>query len=121
LKPKPNRTRRHKNVTKRFRYLQDKKPLRAFIKPIAATADKPRQRFLHQIIKAILLSGSQVINELAFFVHDKCTERFNTLKRQLNHLVSLHGELSAIIEAYHRSIWTLLVLTNRKPGVLTIG
>jgi hypothetical protein len=80
-----------------------------FIKPITATTDKPRQRFLHQIIKAILLSGSLVINELAFFVHDKCSDRFYTLKRLLNHLVSPNGELSAIIEAYYRKISRLIL------------
>jgi len=50
--------------------------LNEFIRPITAVTDKPRQRFVHQIIKVILLSGSLVVTELAFFIHDKCSDRF---------------------------------------------
>jgi hypothetical protein len=62
--------------------------LNEFIRPITAVADKPRQRFLCQTLKAILLSGSLVVSELAFFIHDKCSYRSYTLKHLLNHLTS---------------------------------
>lgn len=78
--------------------------LNQFMAPIIADADKPRQKFLRQTLKAILLSGSLVVTELAFFIHDKCSDRFYTLKRLLNHLISPRGELSEIVSAYHRMI-----------------
>jgi len=78
--------------------------LNEFIRPITTVADKPRQRFLRQTLKAILLSGSLVVTELAFFIHDKCSDRFYTLKRLLNHLTSTRGDLTPVVTAYHQTI-----------------
>ncbi len=58
-----------------------------FISPIIQKADKPRKKFLRQVVAAILLSGSLVVTELAHWIHDDCSDIFYRLKRLLNHLV----------------------------------
>ena len=42
--------------------------LREFISPIAQKADKPRKKFLHQAVGAILLSGSLVVTEFGRWI-----------------------------------------------------
>lgn len=47
-----------------------------FLWPILAKVDKPRQRFLRQSIRGILLSGSLIVTELCHWIHDGCSDSF---------------------------------------------
>jgi hypothetical protein len=76
--------------------------LSEFIRPISEKVDRPRKKFLSQIIGAILLSGSLVITEIAHWIRDDCSDRFYQLKRLLNHLVSSEGDLSQAVCSYRR-------------------
>jgi hypothetical protein len=76
--------------------------LSEFIKPISQQLDRPRKKFLRQTIGAILLSGSLIVTEMARWVRDECSDRFYRLKRLLNHLVSLEGDLSQAVDSYRR-------------------
>lgn len=73
-----------------------------FIQPMTEQLDRPRKKFLRQVIGAILLSGSLVVTEIARWVRDGCSDRFYQLKRLLNHLVSLEGDLSEAICSYRQ-------------------
>jgi hypothetical protein len=73
-----------------------------FIKPISQQLDRPRKKFLRQVIGAILLSGTLVVTEMARWIRDECSDRFYQLKRLLNHLVSLEGDLSQAVCSYRR-------------------
>jgi hypothetical protein len=48
-------------LRKDFILCKTRKLLNEFMAPITAEADKPRRKFLHQAIGAILLSGSLVV------------------------------------------------------------
>ena len=50
--------------------------LNEFMYPIMAEADKPRRKFLHQALGAILLSGSLIVSEFARWIHDDCSDIF---------------------------------------------
>ena len=78
--------------------------LNEFIEPIAQKADKPRKKFLHQAIGAILLSGSLVVTEFGRWIHDDCSDIFYRLKRLLNHLISPRGDLTLVVNAYRKSV-----------------
>ncbi len=78
--------------------------LNEFMAPITAKADKPRKKFLRQAVGAILLSGSLIVTELSHWIHDDCSDVFYRLKRLLNHLVSPHGDLTAVVKAYRQAI-----------------
>jgi hypothetical protein len=78
--------------------------LHEFMAPIIAEVDKPRQKFLPQAIRGILLSGSLVVTEFARWVHDDCSDPYYRLKRLLNHLVSPRGHLDKAINAYRRHV-----------------
>ncbi len=78
--------------------------LNEFITPITAKADKPRRKFLRQAVGAILLSGSLIVTEFARWIHDDCSDIFYRLKRLLNHLVSPHANLTAVVKAYRQAI-----------------
>jgi hypothetical protein len=93
-----------KMLRKDFSLCKTRNLLNEFIRPITAVVDKPRQKFLRQILKAILLSGSSVVTELALFIHNKCSDRFYTLKRLLNHLTSTRADLALVVTAYHQTI-----------------
>lgn len=71
-----------------------------FIGPITEPLDRPRKKFLRQIIGAILLSGSLVVTEIARWIRDDCSDRFYQMKRLLNHLISSEGSLSGAIDSY---------------------
>jgi hypothetical protein len=90
-----------KMLRKDFIISKTRKHLAEFIGPIAESADKPRQRFLRQSLGAILLTGSLVVMEFSRFIHDDCSDIFYRVKRLLNHLVSVHGDLKGVVEAYH--------------------
>jgi hypothetical protein len=75
-----------------------------FIQPITEHLDRPRKKFLRQVIGAILLSGSLVVTEIARWIRDDCSDRFYQLKRLLNHLVSLEGNLSEAICSYRQFV-----------------
>lgn len=75
-----------------------------FINPIAAVTDKPRQKFLRQVLGAILISGSLVVMEFSRLIHDNCSDLFYRVKRLLNHLVSPGGDLSQAVQAYREQM-----------------
>jgi len=77
--------------------------LNEFMAPIIAKADKPRRKFLNQTVGAILLSGSLIVTEFARWIHDDCSDIFYRLKRLLNHLVSQHGDLTAVVNSYRQT------------------
>jgi hypothetical protein len=79
-----------------------------YIKPIINKTDKPRKKFLHQAIGAILLSGSLIVTEFSRFIHDDCSDIFYRVKRLLNHLVSPRGDLTDAVLAYRESIATYI-------------
>ena len=78
--------------------------LNEFIGPIAKKTDKPRQKFLHQALGAILLSGSLVVTEFGQWIHDDCSDIFYRVKRLLNHLISPRGDLTKAVQAYRKSV-----------------
>ena len=78
--------------------------LKEFIEPIVQKADKPRKKFIRQAVGAILLAGSLVVTEFARWIHDDCSDRFHTVKRLLNHLVSSRGDLAGVVEGYRTSV-----------------
>lgn len=78
--------------------------LTEFMAPITAKADKPRQRFLHQAVGAILISSSLIVTELTHWINDDCSDMFYRLKRLLNHLVGPHGRLTAVVQAYRKTV-----------------
>jgi hypothetical protein len=78
--------------------------LHQFMAPIIAEVDKPRQKFLPQAVRGILLSGSLVVTEFARWIHDDCSDPYYRLKRLLNHLVSPRGRLDQAINAYRRHV-----------------
>ncbi len=87
---------------KNFVICKTRNKLCEFIQPITEPLDKPRKKFLRQVIGAILLSGSLVVTEIAHWVRDDCTDRFYQMKRLLNHLVSLEGDLSGAVGSYRQ-------------------
>jgi hypothetical protein len=105
-----------KMVRKDFIISKTRTYLRDFVDPVAEPADKPRRRFLRQILGAILFSGSLVVTELSHCIRDKCTDSYYTIKRLLNHMVSARGDLTAVVGAYRTQMnryiepETLLVL-----------
>ena len=78
--------------------------LNEFINPIAENTDKPRQKFLHQSVGAILLSGSLVVTDFGHWIHDDCSDIFYRVKRLLNHLTSPRGDLTEAVLAYRKSV-----------------
>ena len=87
-----------------------------FLAPLVEQVDKPRKRFLQQVIRGILFSGSLVVMEFCRWVHDDCSDPFYQLKRLLNHLVSPRGDLGPAVHSYRQAysafIWpdTALIL-----------
>ena len=77
--------------------------LNEFMVPIIAKADKPRRKFLRQTVGAILLSGSLIVTEFAYWIHDDCSDIFYRLKRLLNHLISSHGDLTVMVNSYRQT------------------
>ena len=80
--------------------------LSEFLTPILDVADRPRKRFLRQIVAAIVLSGSLVVTEMAGWINDRCTDRFHRVKRLLHHLVCPRGKMDAMVEAYRHYMAT---------------
>jgi hypothetical protein len=74
-----------------------------FLAPMAEPVDKPRKRFLHQVIRGILFSGSLVVMDLCRWVRDDCSDRFYQVKRLLNHLVSSRADLTAAVSGYRQA------------------
>jgi hypothetical protein len=89
-------------LDKDFLICKTRTELCEFIRPMSAQVDRPRKKFLRQVIGAILLSGSLVVTEIARWIRDDCSDRFYQLKRLLNHLVSIEGDLSEAIGSYRR-------------------
>jgi hypothetical protein len=77
--------------------------LAEFMVPITAKIDKPRRKFLHQAVGAILLPGSLIVTEFRRRAHDDCSDIFHRLKRLLNHLASPRGGLIGTNEKLRRS------------------
>lgn len=75
-----------------------------FLTPMQAQVDKPRQRFLTQAVRGILLSGTLVVMELCRWIRDECSDRFYQDKRLLNHLTSPRGDLKKATSAYRQSV-----------------
>ena len=99
-----NKTRKQKMLRKDFVLCKTRNLLNEFMAPITAKADKPRRKFLRQVVGAILLSGSLIVTEFGRWIHDECSDIFYRLKRLLNHLVSPHSDLSAVVKAYRQTI-----------------
>ncbi|UCG46261.1 MAG: transposase [Phycisphaerales bacterium] len=78
--------------------------LHEFVGPIVEDADKPRKKFIRQAVGAILLAGSLIVTEFARWIRDDCSDRFYTVKRLLNHLVSARGDLTGVVQAYRTSV-----------------
>ena len=75
-----------------------------FLGPMQDQLDKPRKRFLRQIIRGILFSGTLVVMELCRWIKDDCSDRFYQDKRLLNHLVSPQGNLQKAAVAYRQQM-----------------
>jgi len=75
-----------------------------FINPIVGKADKHRKKILRQANGAILLSGSLIVTEFARWIHDDCSDIFYRIKRLLNRLGSLNGDLTCVVEAYRKFV-----------------
>ena len=73
-------------LDKDFVICKTRTELSEFIQPMTEQLDRPRKKFLRQVIGAILLSGSLVVTEIARWLKDGCTDRFYQLKRLFNHL-----------------------------------
>jgi hypothetical protein len=80
--------------------------LKEFLTPMLETVDKPRQRFLQQVLRGILFSGSLVVTDLCGWMRDACSDRFYRVKRLLNHLVSPEGDLTAAVGRYRQTVST---------------
>jgi hypothetical protein len=91
-----------KMLRKDFIICKARNKLSEFIQTISEQLDKPRKKFLRQVIGAILLSGSLVVTEMARWIRDECSDRFYQLKRLLNHLVSSEGDLSQAVNSYRQ-------------------
>lgn len=74
-----------------------------FLAPMLQDVDKPRKRFLQQVIRGILFCGSLVVTEVCRWVRDDCSDRFYQVKRLLNHLVSPEADLTAAVRSYRRA------------------
>lgn len=75
-----------------------------YLWPMQAKVDKPRQRFLRQSTRGILLSGSLVVTELCHWIRDGCSDSFYRDKRLLNHLVSPRAHLDEAVIAYRQAM-----------------
>lgn len=75
-----------------------------FLTPMQDQLDKPRKRFLDQVIRGILFSGTLVVMELCRWVRDGCSDRFYQDKRLLNHLTSPQGNLNQAVAAYRQQM-----------------
>jgi len=89
-------------LDKDFLIYKTRTELSEFIQPMTEQLDRPRKKFLRQVIGAILLSGSLVVTEIARWIRDDCSDRFYQVKRLLNHLVSFEGDLSEAIGSYRQ-------------------
>jgi len=74
-----------------------------FLAPMLEEVDRPRQRFLPQVIRGILFSGSLTMMDIARWVRDDCSDLFHRDKRLLNHLVSPEGDLTAAVSRYRQA------------------
>jgi hypothetical protein len=91
-------------IRKDFIISKTRNYLTKFIDPIAIATDKPRRKFLRQVLGAILLSGSLVVMEFSRLIHDDCSDIFYRLKRLLNHLTSPRADLSKVVRAYREQM-----------------
>ncbi len=91
-------------IRKDFIISKTRNYLTKFIDPIAIATDKPRQKFLRQVLGAILLSGSLVVMEFSRLIHDDCSDIFYRLKRLLSHLKSPRADLSKVVRAYREQM-----------------
>ncbi len=89
-------------LDKDFIICKTRTELSEFIQPMTEQLDRPRKKFLRQVIGAILLSGSLVVTEITHWIRDDCSDCFYQLKRLLNHLVSFKGDLSEAVSSYRR-------------------
>jgi len=55
--------------------------LSEFIRLISQHLDRPRKKFLRQVVGAILLSGTLIVTEMTRWIRDECSDRFYRLKR----------------------------------------
>lgn len=92
-----------KKIRKDLLIHKTRKSLGQFLAPMLEAVDKPRRRFLPQVTRGILFSGSLVITEVCRWVRDDCSDRFHQAKRRLNHLVSPEGDLTAAVGRYRQA------------------
>ena len=62
-------------LRKDFILCKTKKLLSKFMSPIISQIDRPRQKFLHQTVEAILLCGSLVVSEFARWIGQHCSRK----------------------------------------------
>jgi hypothetical protein len=74
-----------------------------FLHPMLREVDRPRKRFLPQVIRGILFSGSLTMMDIARWVRDDCSDLFHRDKRLLNHLVGPEGDLTAAVGRYRQA------------------
>lgn len=75
-----------------------------FLWPMLDKVDKPRQRFLRQSVRGVLLSGSLVVTELCHWICDGCSDVFYRDKRLLQHLISPRAHLNEAVIAYRQAM-----------------
>jgi hypothetical protein len=63
-------------LDKDFLIYKTRTELSEFIQPMTEQLDRPRKKFLRQVMGAILLSVSLVVTEIARWIRDDCAERF---------------------------------------------
>jgi len=71
-----------------------------FIFPMIEVLDKPRKKFLPQVLTGILFSGSLSIKNISRWIQDDCSDIFYRIKRLTNHLVSGRVNLSKALQVY---------------------
>ena len=92
-----------KKIRKDLLIRKTQRLLGEYLGPMLEEVDKPRKRFLQQVIRGILLSGSLVMLEICRWVRDDCSDLHHRDKRLLNHLVSPEGDLTAAVGRYRQA------------------
>jgi hypothetical protein len=83
------------------RHLLDK-----FLAPMLEAGTHPASVFCPQALRGILFSGSLAVTNFCGWIRDQYSDRFYQVKRLLNYLVSLAGDLTATVQNYRRAVST---------------
>lgn len=77
--------------------------LKEYILPMQNSVDKPRRKFLSQMLPGILLSGSLQLKDISRWIHDGCSDIFYRIKRLANNLKSAKGSLDQALNSYRQA------------------